>query len=67
MGRIKSSYIKRIALEIYKTHGAENSGFNADFENNKKKLIEYADIPSKKMRNKIAGYITKYIKHKKPL
>ncbi len=33
--------------------------FNTDFENNKKNLVKVADIPSKKLRNLIAGYITK--------
>lgn len=68
MGRIKSAYMKRIALDIYKR--AENSGANdltTEFENNKKNIIKYADIPSKSMRNKIAGYITKYIKHIKTI
>jgi small subunit ribosomal protein S17e len=33
--------------------------FGADFEENKKALEELALIPSKQLRNRIAGYITK--------
>ncbi|MFN3528002.1 MAG: 30S ribosomal protein S17e, partial [Candidatus Altarchaeaceae archaeon] len=49
MGRIKSSYMKRVGLELYKAHKEE---FDTDFENNKKKIMEFADIPSKRLRNK---------------
>lgn len=33
--------------------------FGSDFEENKKALEELADIPSKQLRNRIAGYIAK--------
>lgn len=33
--------------------------FGADFEQNKKALEEMALIPSKQLRNRIAGYIAK--------
>ncbi len=33
--------------------------FGSDFEDNKKALEELALIPSKQLRNRIAGYITK--------
>ena len=33
--------------------------FGADFEENKKALEELALIPSKQLRNRIAGYIAK--------
>jgi small subunit ribosomal protein S17e len=33
--------------------------FGADFEANKKALEDLAYIPSKQLRNRIAGYITK--------
>jgi len=36
-----------------------------DFEHNKKVLNEIADIPSKHLRNVIAGYITKLLKEEK--
>lgn len=59
MGRIKQTYIKRAGMEIYRTHKEELAG---DFEANKEKVNEYIDIDSKPVRNKIAGYLTKYVK-----
>ena len=59
MGRIKSRYIKVSAQKIYDmgTHD-----FNENFEENKEKVSKYANIPSKKMRNAIVGYITRLVK-----
>jgi small subunit ribosomal protein S17e len=34
--------------------------FNNDFENNKNFVSEYTDVSNKRMRNWIAGYITRY-------
>lgn len=36
--------------------------FGADFEQNKKALEDLALIPSKQLRNRIAGYIAKSLK-----
>jgi len=56
MGRIKTVAIKRLGDELIMEHG---SLFGADFEKNKKALEEIGRIKSKKIRNVIAGYITK--------
>lgn len=63
MGRIKQTFLKRNGAKIYEKYPGD---FNSEFENNKKKVGEFTDIKSKSMRNKIAGYITKTINHKKP-
>lgn len=34
--------------------------FTADFEHNKKKVSELTDVSSIMMRNRIAGYVTRY-------
>ncbi len=52
MGRIKSALVKRTSKKLL-----EEQGFNKDFENNKKILGR--TMPSKSIRNKIAGYITR--------
>lgn len=52
MGKIKSKMIKRSAKELVK-RGIE---FTADFERNKKILGN--TMPSKKIRNQIAGYLS---------
>ena len=53
MGKIKSKMIKRTATELIKK-GIE---FSQDFEKNKKMLKD--TMPSKNIRNQIAGYISR--------
>lgn len=61
MGRIKTKLIKRITYELLE----ENKGkFSDNFEENKKILVGKADISSKKVRNAIAGYLTRIVKNK---
>ena len=59
MGRIKTQLIKRTTHELIK--GKEEE-FSKDFDENKKLVDQYADVPSKKMRNVIAGYVTRLMK-----
>ena len=59
MGRIKTRYVKVSAQKIYEM-GTED--FNENFEENKQKVPKYANIPSKRMRNAIIGYITRLVK-----
>lgn len=55
MGRIRTKTTKRAArLVIERFYG--QLGF--DFQDNKRVCEEVATIPSKRMRNKIAGYVT---------
>jgi small subunit ribosomal protein S17e len=58
LGKIRPTYIKRAAEELVKKFPDR---FNADFENNKKVVCELADITTKKMRNRIAGYVTRTV------
>jgi len=53
MGKIKSKQVKRTA------HALMDKGvdFSESFENNKKVLQQ--TMPSKKMRNQIAGYLSR--------
>lgn len=53
MGKIKSKLIKRTAKNLIEK-GVE---FNDNFEKNKKVLGK--TMPSKKIRNQIAGYLTR--------
>jgi small subunit ribosomal protein S17e len=57
LGNIRPTYIKRVAIELVKQHAEE---FTADFEHNKKKVSELSDVSSIMMRNRIAGYVTRY-------
>jgi len=59
MGRVKSLLIKRTAKELLRNN---NALFNDNFDHNKKLLTII--LPSKRMRNSIAGYITRLKKVK---
>ncbi len=60
MGRIKTKAVKRAAKELVEK---EPELFKEDFEINKKVLGR--EMPSKKIRNKIAGYISRIKKNSK--
>jgi len=62
MGRIRTGFVKRSAEALLRKH---KDFFSSNFEENKAKVIAVADIKSKKLRNIIAGYITKKIKTNK--
>lgn len=47
---------RRLSEELMQRHP---DAFGPDFEENKKALEELALIPSKQLRNRIAGYIAK--------
>ncbi|MBS3094731.1 30S ribosomal protein S17e [Candidatus Pacearchaeota archaeon] len=53
MGKIKSKAIKRTAKVLI----AEGVDFNENFERNKKILSD--TMPSKKIRNQVAGYLAR--------
>jgi len=53
MGKIKGKLIKRTAKNLT----AEGIEFNSDFEKNKK--ILGSTMPSKKIRNQLAGYLAR--------
>jgi len=60
MGRIKSKLIKRTSRQLIEN---SDESFGKTFEENKKTLGHI--LPSKKMRNKIAGYIARVKKNRK--
>ncbi len=53
MGRIKSALVKRTAKKMLK----EENVFTDKFDNNKKILSN--TMPSKRIKNKIAGYLAR--------
>ncbi|MFQ3359704.1 MAG: 30S ribosomal protein S17e [Candidatus Poseidoniales archaeon] len=65
MGNIRPSFIKIRALRLVEDYPDK---FNGDFENNKLYVSMFTDlgnsegkeVTNKKMRNWIAGYITRY-------
>jgi small subunit ribosomal protein S17e len=61
MGRIKTQMIKRLTLNLVKQHKALLS---ADFEANKKIVQQLLTEPGKKIRNTVAGYVTRIMQRK---
>jgi len=59
MGRIKTQLIKRTTLGLFKEH---KDRFKKDFNENKQLVSELIIFPSKKVRNVVAGYITRLVK-----
>ena len=64
MGRIKTSMVKRVTLDLVRDY---RSDFKQSFDKNKEVLQEKAEIPSKKLRNVIAGYVTRLMKRKEEI
>ncbi|MFC1690575.1 30S ribosomal protein S17e [Nanoarchaeota archaeon] len=62
MGRIKTSLVKRITNEAIAAHPDEAS---KEFEKNKAFVQASTTVMSKKMRNVIAGYVTRQKKNAK--
>ena len=59
MGKIRPTYIKRIAEDLVRKFPDK---FTTDFEQNKKVVDELADVSTVKIRNRIAGYASRYKK-----
>ncbi len=62
MGNIRPSNIKRVARELVNKYG---DMFNGDFEHNKTVVEKLTDVQTKRLRNTLAGYVTRYWKIKK--
>lgn len=62
MGRIKTVLVKRITKQLVKEHPEE---FSEDFNKNKEAVNKYTDITSSKIRNVIAGYVSRLVKQTK--
>ena len=62
MGRIKTQLIKRTTKEIMVKH---KDKVKEDFNENKKVVKKNTDITSKKLRNVVAGYMSRLKRHDK--
>lgn len=54
MGRVRQTYVKRLARDLV---DADPERFSEDFDENKEELKETGEFSSKKLRNRVAGYI----------
>ena len=59
MGRVRPTYIKRVAIELVRNYSHR---FNEDFDHNKSIVEELTDVESLTMRNRITGYVTRFRK-----
>jgi len=62
MGRIRAGFVKRAAGKLMKLQGVK---FSTKFSDNKNILAQIVEVPTKKFRNLIAGFITKKLRSKK--
>ncbi len=62
MGKVRTLMVKRTARKLLASHPQL---FTEDFEHNKKIVRELVDINSKRVKNRIAGYITHLVKIRK--
>jgi len=58
LGKVRPERVKKIAKEMLKRYPDR---FTTDFENNKKLLGSLSKISSVRLRNRIAGYITRLV------
>lgn len=58
LGNIRQTHIKNVAIDLVKKYP---DLFTGDFQNNKEKVDSLAQVSSKLLRNRIAGYITRYV------
>ena len=57
MGNIRPSFVKIRALRLLELYPDQ---FSDDFDANKNLVSQFSDVDNKRMRNWIAGYITRY-------
>ena len=64
MGRIKTQMIKRLAFKLFLKHTVD---LKDNFTDNKKIVEAFMDGASKKVRNSVAGYVTRLMKNKETI
>lgn len=60
MSKVRQTYIKRLANDLV---DADAERFSEDFEENKQELKETDEFESKKLRNRVAGYIVRVVQN----
>lgn len=58
MGRVRPTYIKRLARDLVES---DPDRFSEDFDENKEELKDTDEFSSKKLRNRVAGYIVRVV------
>lgn len=60
MGAIRPAIIKRVARDLVNKYPDK---FTGDFETNKELVEKYTTVQTKRLRNMLAGYVTRYYKN----
>ncbi|MEM2122430.1 MAG: 30S ribosomal protein S17e [Candidatus Bathyarchaeia archaeon] len=55
LGKVRIEVVKKMARELLTKFP---DAFNTDYYENKRRVTEFIDVESKRLRNRIAGYIT---------
>lgn len=61
MGRVRQTYVKRLARDLV---NADDEKFSEDFDENKEALKDTEEFNSKRLRNRVAGYIVRVKQNK---
>jgi len=56
LGRVRIEMVKKLAKELVGTH---HDMFSTDFEANKKAVDQLVDSKTNRVRNRVAGYVTR--------
>jgi len=56
LGAVRSEKVKKVARELLRRYPDK---FTTDFEENKKFIESLMNVPSKRLRNTIVGYVTR--------
>ncbi len=59
MGKVRTKLVKKTAKDLFAKHPEI---FSEDFRHNKEVLKEIMNSYSKRVRNKVAGYVTRLVK-----
>lgn len=62
MSKVRQTYIKRLAKDLV---SADSERFSDDFEENKQELKDTEEFESKKLRNRVAGYIVRVVQNRR--
>ncbi|PIZ55199.1 30S ribosomal protein S17e [Candidatus Woesearchaeota archaeon CG_4_10_14_0_2_um_filter_57_5] len=62
MGRIKTVLVKRVSRELVDNY---EDRLSTDYATNKQSIKSLAHIPSKKIENVVAGYVTRLMRARK--
>jgi small subunit ribosomal protein S17e len=58
LGKVRTEQVKKVARELIRRYPGK---FTTDFESNKKIVMSHTQVSSVKLRNRIAGYVSRLV------